>query len=195
MKVIFGVMLPILILASQVSARTLVETRKVYTKEASNGLEMRKSRRFGVGLQGAGNLGIGGAVLDLAFTPQWSFAAGFGGGEGFQAFMLQAKYVLAGDWLMPYFAFGYTNWSSIGQGRGPIGKTTPGLLYDKLLNSDERASGEYRKNLIYPAFGLQFMQLNGEWAGFSVYAEFVALLDIGGFTAAPTGSLGVLYYF
>lgn len=163
-------------------------------KEAANGVDMRKSRRFGAGLQAAGALGFGGAILDLNFTPQWSFGAGFGGGEGFQAFKLEGRYVLSGDWLMPYFSFGYANWASIGKA-GYIERTNPGYLGEKLLTATEKKEGEYRKHLIYPGFGLQFMQLNGEWAGFSLLAEFTALIDIGGFVAAPTGTISALYYF
>lgn len=163
-------------------------------KQAETGTELRKLRRFGAGLQAVGPLGVGGAIIDLNLTPQWSFSAGFGGGEGFQSFMFQGRYVLAGDWLMPYMAFGFTNWSSVGK-TGLIKKTTPSYLADRLLSGDEREAGEFRKNLFYPAFGLQFLQLKGEWAGFSLFGEISALLDLSQFVAAPTGSLGVLYYF
>lgn len=169
-------------------------SRVVYEKEASTGIEMRKTRRFGVGLQAAGSLGLGGPVLELNFNPQWGFSGGFGGGDGFQSYKLEGKYILAGEWLLPYFAFGFCNWSSIGN-RGPISRSSPAILYDKLLTGDERAAGVYRKNLFYPSFGLQFVQLTGEWAGFSILGEFTALIDVGSFTAAPTGTLAVLYYF
>ncbi len=170
-----------------------VEKSQVPFKEAESGVEMRKIRRFGVGLQAAGSLGLGGAILDLNFTPNWSFGAGFGGGEGFQSFMFQGRYVLAGDWLMPYLAFGYTNWASTG--KGTITKSTPSYLADKILTGDERQSGQFQKNLFFPSFGLQFMQLHGDWAGFSLFGEISAMLDLTQFVAAPTGSLGVLYYF
>lgn len=179
--------------SAQESDEDSAQSRALF-KQADTGPELRKKRRFGAGLQAVGPLGVGGAIIDLNFTPQWSFSAGFGGGEGFQAFMFQGRYVLAGDWFMPYFAFGFTNWSSFGK-TGAITKSTPSYLADRLLNGDERAAGEFRKNLIYPSFGLQFLQLSGEWAGFSLFGEISALLDLSQFVAAPTGSLGVLYYF
>jgi hypothetical protein len=169
------------------------EVRVPY-KEADNGMDLRKLRRVGIGLQAAGTLGLGGAVLDLAFTPHWSVDAGFGGGSGFQAVKFEGKYVLAGDWLMPYMNFGFTRWSSTGNS-GPITKTTPGLLADRLLSQDERSAGQFEKNLLYPGIGLQFMQLSGDWAGSSLYTELTVLMDLGTFVAAPTGSLGFLYYF
>jgi len=176
------------------NARNEESTTRTYFKEGENGADLRKLRRVGLGLQAAGALGLGGAILDLNFTPQWTFSGGFGGGEGFQALELQGKYVLAGDWLMPYMSFGYARWSSINKSTY-IQKTSPAILGEKLLSDSERTAGEYQKNLFYPGVGLQFSQLKGEWAGTSVYAEFLVLVDIGEFVAAPTGALGVLYYF
>lgn len=163
-------------------------------KEADNGRDLRTKRRVAVGLQAAGALGFGGALIELNFNPSWGFTAGFGGGEGFQAFNLQAKYVLAGEWLMPYMSFGYARWGSVGKS-SRISKTSPAILGDKLLSDDEKNAGEYQKNLLYPGLGLQFLQLKGDWAGSSVFAELTVLLDVGNFVAAPTGTLGFLYYF
>lgn len=163
-------------------------------KEAESGRELRTKRRAAIGVQAAGALGFGGALIELNFNPSWGFTAGFGGGEGFQAFNLQAKYVLAGEWLMPYMSFGYARWASVGKS-SKITKTSPAILGEKLLNDDEKNAGEYQKNLLYPGLGLQFLQLKGEWAGSSVFAELTVLLDVGNFVAAPTGTLGFLYYF
>jgi len=169
-------------------------TVKLPTKTATSGMDMRKIRRAAVGAQAAGALGMGGVLLELNFTPNWAFNGGFGGGEGFQAYMLQVKYVLTGDWLMPYATFGYANWASVGKS-GPIQKTKPAILAERLLNDDEKADGQFKKHILYPGFGLQFMQLDGDYAGFSMYAEMVMLLDVGNFVAAPTGALGVMYFF
>src|ERR1017187_7050154 len=143
---------------------------RVPFKEAEDGLEMRKIRRVGVGLQAAGALGFGGALMEMNFTRRWSFALGIGGGNNFQATEFQAKYVLAGEWLLPYMSFGFSRWFSI-KNNGPIGKTAPSFLADRLLTDQEKASGEFGKNLVYPGLGLQIIQLKGDWAGASVYAE------------------------
>jgi hypothetical protein len=170
------------------------EKVKIPFKEAESGTELRKIRRMGVGAQAAGALGMGGMILDLNMTPQWSFTSGFGGGEGFQAYMFEARYVISGDWLMPYLNFGFTHWGSLSKS-GQINKTKPSILADKLLNDDEKAAGEYQKNMFLAGIGLQFMQLKGEWAGTSAFAEITVLFDIGNFVAAPTGTVGMLYYF
>jgi hypothetical protein len=95
---------------------------------------------------------------------------------------------------MPYMSFGYASWASVGK-TGRITKTSPAILADKLLSDDEKNAGEFQKNLLYPGIGLQFLQLKGEWAGSSVFAELTVLLDVGNFVAAPTATLGFLYYF
>ena len=56
-----------------------------YAKEASEGLEFRNFRRFGVGISTAGALGLVGANLEINFTPQTSFMGGFGLGDKYQS--------------------------------------------------------------------------------------------------------------
>jgi len=193
-------MLTLIVLsATQAQARRSVKDDEVDKvripfKEADTGIEMRKIRRVGIGAQAAGALGMGGMILDLNMSPKWSFTTGFGGGEGFQSYMFQAKYVLSGDWLMPYLGFGFTHWASMGK-TGRITRTNPSILNEKLLNDDEKAAGEYRKNMFFPSIGLQFMQLKGAWAGSAVFAEITVLFDVGNFVAAPTGTVGLAYYF
>lgn len=166
---------------------------RVPYKEAEDGISLRKMRRVGVGLQAAGALGLWGATLDLNFTPQVSVTAGYGGGQGFQSFEAQAKYVFGGTWIMPYMTFGYARWSSTAN--GAITTTNPPLLGDRLLSDGEKASGVFAKNILYPGIGLQYMQLDGDYAGTSVYLEATVLMDIGRLVAAPTGALGAAYYF
>lgn len=173
---------------------TVKEIETTSVKTAGDGLALRKLRRVAVGAQAGGSLGMGGALIELNFTPDFAFNGGYGGGEGFQSFLLQAKHVLAGDWIMPYLAFGYANWSSTGQSTR-IEKTRPGLLAGRLLSDDEKAEGQFRKHLLIPSFGLQFMQLDGEYAGFSIFLEGNVIFDIGGFVAAPTGAMGLMYFF
>lgn len=168
-------------------------THQTY-KEAETGVELRKLRRVGVGLQAAGTMGLVGAILELNLNPSWGFVAGYGGAEGYQALTMAAKYVLSGDSFLPYVSFGYTRWASVGKS-GYINKTTPSLLADRLLSSDEKAAGEFQKSLLVPSIGIQFIQLSGDYAGTSIFAQIDILMDVGSFVAAPTGSLGLLYYF
>jgi hypothetical protein len=169
------------------------QTRQPF-KEATNGMDMRKMRRVAIGVQAAGNLGFGGALLELNFSPSWGFVAGIGGGEGFQTYEIGAKYVLGGEKFLPYLALDYAHWATINK-TGYIERTNPSIVGDHLLTADERATGGFQKNLLIPGFGMQYVQLDGEWAGSSVFAELNILMDIGDFLVAPTGTIGFLYYF
>lgn len=169
--------------------------RPISEKTASNGIEMRRIRRVGIGGAMVGPLGLGGANIELNFSPEASFVGGFGGGPGFQAFTMQYKRVLGGRSLLPYFMAGYSRWYGTGQSAVGRSTTTPTLLGEKLLNDSERSQKNFAVNLIYPGLGLQFLQLSGPWAGSSIFFEAVMLLDIEDFIAAPTGTIGYLYYF
>lgn len=186
-----------LFLSLTARAAILVEDgkRKETNTSMADGTELRKIRRVAVGVSTIGPLGVLGANLELNFTPQWAFMGGFGTGLSYQSFTLQVKRVLAGEYLMPYMAAGISRWYTVGEPKGPITKTQPAFLYDKFLNDTDKIEGQFSKVLLYPAFGLQYMQLSGDWSGMSLYAEVLLLLDIGSFEAAPTGTLGMLYYF
>ena len=69
------------------------------------------------------------------------------------------------------------------------------ILGTKFLNADEKDQGEFAVNLLYPAIGIQYMQLGGEYAGVGVHAKILMLMDVDDFVAAPTGEVGVSFYF
>ncbi|MCC6278163.1 MAG: hypothetical protein IT289_09645 [Oligoflexia bacterium] len=200
MRILIFIPALILTLAFQAQARKIavdeMEELKAPRprKEAETGSELRKIRRVGVGAQAAGALGMGGLMLELNISPKWSFDVGFGGGSGYQAVSFSSKYVLAGDYFMPYVGLGYSHWRTT-RNLGKIEKTTPSIIGEKLLSQGERDGGEFQKHILSPGIGLQFLQLKGEWAGSSLYAEITVLLEASLFVAAPTGAIGFLYYF
>ena len=163
-------------------------------KEAESGYDLRKVRRLAIGIEGAGAFGLGGAILEINFNPDWSMLVGFGGAEGLQALNFVGKYILAGDSFLPYVSMGYSRWSSTDRA-SPISKTTPSFLGDKLLTEDQKNQGEFQENLFVPSIGLQYLQSSGDWAGFSIFTEFNLLVDVAHFVAAPTAGVGCLYYF
>ena len=163
-------------------------------KEAESGYELRKVRRLAIGIEGAGPLGLGGALLEINFNPDWSAIIGYGGAEGLQALNFAGKYILAGDSFLPYLSAGYARWSSTDRA-SPINKTTPSFLGDKLLTEEQKNQGEFQENLFVPSLGLQYLQSSGDWAGFSIFTEISFLVDLTHFVAAPTGGIGCLYYF
>ncbi len=163
-------------------------------KTASTGNDLRKVRRLGFGVMTAGPLGLGGLDLELNFSSRSSLLFGFGGGPGYQSWTAQYKRVLAGEWLLPYMAVGFSHWYNFEKKPG-IKETSPGILEERLMSQSDKEAGIIDEYLIYPAAGVQFVQLDGPWAGFSVSLEVDVLLDLVDFVAAPTGGVGVSYYF
>lgn len=164
-------------------------------KIASTGNEMRTKRRVALGIQAVGALGLGGALVELNFNEKSGIVAGYGGGSpAFQAWTVQYKRVLAGESLLPYFSAGFARWNSV-EARPGVKDSTPGILEERLMSDSDKREGVVNEYLLYPALGLQYVQLEGEWAGFSMFAEFDVLFDVIDFVAAPTGALGVTYYF
>lgn len=161
---------------------------------ADNGLSLRSVKKVGFGLGSAGALGLIGALIELNFSSEVSLSTSFGLASNYQTFGFQIKKILGGRSLMPYFSAGYSRWYTTGKG-GPIGKTTPKFFAEKFLNAEERSSGRFAENLIYPGFGLQYVQLGGNWAGTSLYAEILLLVDVDDLQSAASGGLGMLFYF
>lgn len=160
----------------------------------TSGIAVRETRRVGVGVAAAGSLGLGGVLMEFNFTPSLSLLSGYGGSTDFQAFSFEVRHVLTGEVLLPYLSAGYARWANFGS-HDRIKETTPGFLAESLMSDADRSGGKISEHLVYPAFGLQYMQLKGDWAGFSVFAQIMMLLDVSDFNSAATGMIGSIYYF
>jgi len=188
----------VLVSSTAFAAKILIRDGQRTTMESpssSDGISLRKERRVAVGFSAAGPLGVLGGNLELNFNPRWGVMAGYGTGFSYQTWTLQVKRVLAGEFLLPYLAGGLSRWYTTTPGKGPVSKDLqPGYL-ERFLSDTEKQSGEFTQLLVYPAFGLQYIQLNGDYAGLSVFAEVCMLLGLDDFEAAPTATVGMLYYF
>lgn len=164
-------------------------------KIAEDGLDFRHQRRFGVGVSTGGALGLVGANLEINFTKETSFMGGFGMGDQYQTFAIQFKQAIGGRWFVPYFGGGFARWYTAGDKNGEISETSPGFLANRFLNDEEKKTGEFAENLVYPMAGVQYFQLNGDWAGASLYGQIIMLFDLDDFVSMPTGEFGLFYYF
>lgn len=162
------------------------------SKEASNGLGLRGIRRAGISFSAAGELGLFGTKVELNLTPQWSVSGGVGGSSDFRSFSFQATRYMLGTNFLPYSGVGIARWFG---NPGVISSSSPNVLSDTLLNATDRRNGRVRELLITPRLGLQYLTTEGQYAGYGFFAEVVVLVDIVDLVMAPTGSLGLSYYF
>lgn len=167
---------------------------RVTAKSAMTGSEMRGTRRAGVGVLTGGLSGIFGVNLEINFTQTFALSGGAGFSSDFQSLFLGGKHVFGGKWIMPYGTYGYARWFNHG-GERKVGTTTPGFVAEKFLSQKERDRGIFSENLLFGGLGVQYLQLNGDWAGSSVYVDANILVDIEDLVAAPTLGAGYIYYF
>lgn len=157
--------------------------------------DLRSRRRVGLGATTAGATGLLGAFIELNLTPSNSAITAFGGGPGFSAFNFQWKHVFGGESFAPYAGVGYARWYSASGNEGNIHRTTPSVLGARFLTEEQKKSGEFTVDLINPSIGLQYNQLQGDYAGMGLFAEIDFLTKVPDFSPVPTGALGILYYF
>jgi len=165
------------------------------TKTAEDAISMHNIRKVGLGVTAAGASGLAGINLEFHFSPDTAFLTGVGIASGFQTFKIQLKKYLTGTWFLPYMSVGYARWYSVGEDNKNIKTSTPSFLAKRFLNDTEKRTGQFAENLIYPSLGLKYMQLTGEWAGVSAHAEVILLMDIDDLVVAPTGEIGMTYFF
>lgn len=150
-------------------------------------------RRAAVGLSAGGLAGRFGTDLQLNFTKEVSFLAGYGISTDFQSLFLGMRLNLV-EWILtPYATGGYAQWYA--SKRRSVGKTTPGFLADRFLSQKEREEGRFHENLLFGSLGLEYMHPSGDFAGAAVYVEALMLADLDDLVTEPTVGLGARYYF
>lgn len=154
----------------------------------------RAARRVGLGLMAGGLAGIFGADLEINFTQQTGILGGAGYSTDFRSLFLGIKHRFYGEDFSLYGTGGMARWFANGSDHD-VGKTTPGFVADRFLSDTERRRGEFNENLIFAGVGLQYFKARGAWAGSSLYAEVVGLVDLDDLVFAPNAALGYRFYF
>jgi hypothetical protein len=176
---------------SRVSASGDLHDQSYY----SSAINLRDQRRVGIGFQGAGSLGVIGAFVELNFSAEDSAVVGFGGGPRYRTLNFAWKSLLLPGQIAPYVSVGYSRWYNNTAQGGPLIESNPGILSASFLSDEEKSTGHFGKDFLFPALGVQFYQLSGAYAGISVFAEIQLMTSLETFKMAPTGALGSIYYF
>ncbi len=160
--------------------------------EYKSNWDMRTQRKFGVGASVGGNLGLFGMSFELNFEDENSAQAGFGAGPGYNAFAILWKHNFEDDYVSPYTTLGYARWFNSSASTDDVSRS--GVLSRSVSDSDKRA-GHFATNFVTGSLGLQYNQLSGEAAGFSIFGELTLLGEVSQSVLIPTGSIGTVYYF
>jgi hypothetical protein len=145
----------------------------------------------GLGLSLGGSLGSYGLNIEINFEDMDGAVAGLGGGEGYNSVNILWKHTFLGDTVAPYTTLGYSRWYN-SSGMGNYQKST---VLEQILTADQKSSGRFSTDFISGALGLQYIHLNGDLAGTSLFAEITLLGEVHRTMIVPTGSIGAAYYF
>ncbi|UYL10643.1 hypothetical protein B9G69_008650 [Bdellovibrio sp. SKB1291214] len=158
----------------------------------SSTLNMRESRKVGVGMSVGGALGLVGIAGEFNFEDENGVVAGFGTGPGYNSIQFAWKHAFEGDYIAPYYTAGYSRWYN---SMGNSGSWKESSILDRVLTDDEKKSGRFGTDFLNASLGLQYNQLSGDFAGVSCFAEVVAMYEVKRSQLIPSGTVGALYYF
>ena len=156
----------------------------------ADNLALREARKLGVGLVAGGALGFYGLNIEINFEDINGAVVGVGGGDGFSTVNMAWKHVFLGDTVAPYTTLGYSHWYNSGGGN-----YKNSAVLERVLTDTEKTSGKFSADFVSGSLGLQYIQLQGSFAGTSLYAEIVLLGEVGRSMLVPTGAVGAGYYF
>lgn len=156
----------------------------------ANNLKMREARRVGVGTQLGGTSGTLGLHMELNIEDENSALAAFGMGDGFSTFSISWKHQFEGDYLTPYTTVGWSRWYN------SSGTAKPqSYVLDGNLTNEEKSTGRFGIDYIAAGGGVQYNQLEGDFAGASLFAELELLVPPFRSGIVPGASVGATYFF
>lgn len=154
-------------------------------------LQLREERKVGIGTQIGGGLGVWGMNLEVNINSQYSALAGMGTGPGYGTFQMLGKYHWEGKYFTPYVSAGISRWYNSGN----TSDHEKSLILDRVLNKEEKDNARFGVDFLVASYGMQYLELGGQMAGTSFFAEFGFMSASRNLTPLLTGSLGAAYYF
>jgi|GEM_PF-2187202 len=173
---------------NEMTISKISDSNKVYL----SGYQLREDRMVGAGLSVGGLTGLFGAHLDLNLDDENAAWVGVGQGSGYTAVSLAWKMSFDGTYLTPYVKAGYTSWfNSSGSANG----ANDSIILKEFLTKSEMNNGHYSLNFLNASIGAQYNQLNGDYMGFTLFAEAIMMLNPENMRLVPNGTIGTTYYF
>ena len=166
------------------------------TKEAQDVSTFWSQHKMGLGITAAGVYGLIGGTVSILFHPQWSLDLGFGGGSHFQSFGFRVKKMLfLSSPLNPYLGLGFHRWQRPSSQSFNPSQVSPTLWAREFMSDRDLLSSRIDESLIHGSLGVQYVWTSGDWKGYGVFMEALALMSVEDLHTAPTGSLGFIYFF
>lgn len=158
----------------------------------SSNLDLKKHKKFGMGLSVGGASGILGLSSELNLDPENVLVFGIGTGPSYGSFNLQYKNNYESMYLSPYTKLGYSKWFRASNNSTSAQNSD---ILKRLFSEKDLKSGNYDADFFVGAVGAEYNQLEGELSGVNFYGELVVLTELRTAKIIPTGALGLIYFY
>ena len=166
------------------------------TEEAQKISTFWATHKMAVGMATAGAYGLLGGTVAIHFHPDWSVDLGYGGGSHFNSFGFRIKrMLLMSSALNPYIGVGFNRWERNTTRPFNAADVSPGYVASEFMSEADRAEARIDERLIHGSVGIQYIFTQGPWRNYGVFLEALFLVSIEDYQSAPTGSLGLNYFF
>jgi hypothetical protein len=158
----------------------------------SSNLELKKHKKFGLGVSLGGSSGQLGLNGELNLDPESALVIGLGTGPSYGSFNLLYKNNIEAKYLSPFSKLGYSKWFKASN------NSTSARALDvlKSIYSDkDLKAGNFDADFFVAGFGAEYNQLEGPLSGVNFYGEIVLLTEIKSAKLLPTGAVGITYFY
>lgn len=158
---------------------------------ASN-LELKRHKKFGLGVSLGGAAGSLGLNSELNLDPESAFVVGLGTGPSYSSFNLMYKRNFEGNYLSPFGKLGYSKWF------GSSGNTllaNESDIFRRIFSEKEMRSEKLQADFLVSSVGVEYNQLEGEFSGMNFFAEIVLLTELKKTTVIPAGAVGFIRFY
>lgn len=193
MKFIGGLI--VLIASLSASAQVVTTTTTTETTTMTMGgtytdnLNMREQRKLGVGTQVGGTAGMLGLLLELNLQREDAATVALGFGDTYGTFTVAWKHNFEGKVFTPYTTLGWSRWYSSST------NSSSSHILESMLTRAEREDGRFGLDLIAAGGGMQYQELDGDFAGATLFGEIDMMVAPFRGRVMPTASVGATYFF
>lgn len=158
----------------------------------NSNLDLKKHKKFGVGVSLGGANGVLGLNTELNLDPQNTLVLGLGTGPSYGSFNALWKYNFEGAYLSPYAKLGYSKWfSSSGSG----GSAQDSDILKRIFSTKDLKANNFDADFAVTSFGVEYNQLEGELSGTNFYGEMVLMTEVKSAKVIPAGAVGMIYFY
>lgn len=182
--------------AEELSAQSFFSKKQNFdtdgTELYSSNYHLKQNKKFGVGLAMGGVNGVLGIESEFNLDPSLALVLGMGTGPSYGTFNFQGKYSFEAMYLSPYVKAGYSKWFNSGAVRSTA---TDSDILRQIYSDKELKAGKFDANFVVASIGAEYNQLEGELSGVNFFGEMTLMAELQKVKVAPSGSVGVIYFY